>query len=122
MKKGFTLVELLAAIVVLSIIISIVITTVSNIMDTSKKKAAEATAYAIIRTSALYSLDNNYFGTMDVLDPRLEYDGQKPDAGSVQTNEDSETKIAILLNGWCVTKDYGSDEVTSIKTETCNMP
>ena len=110
MKKGFTLVELLAAIVVLSIIISIVITTVSNIMDTSKKKAAEATAYAIIRTSALYSLDNNYFGTMDVLDPRLEYDGQKPDAGSVQTNEDSETKIAILLNGWCVTKDYGSDE------------
>ena len=41
MKKGFTLVELLAVIVILAIILAIAIPGISNIIDSSKKGAAE---------------------------------------------------------------------------------
>ena len=122
MKKGFTLVELLAVITVLGIVIVIATVSVNNIMDQSRKKAVEATARSIIRASELYSFDNEYYESMSVLDLRLSYDGTKPESGTVQTNDEGDTRIAILLNGWCATKGYSDMEVTTTKTVICNMP
>ena len=47
-KKGFTLVELLAVIVILAIILAIAVPGISNMMDNSKKSAFEADAKMII--------------------------------------------------------------------------
>lgn len=122
MKKGFTLVELLAIIVVLGIILVMVKTSIGGVIDNTTKGTAEATAYAIIRASSMYSFDNNYYESMSVLDSRLNYDGTKPSSGDVQTNEDGDTKIAILIDGWCVKKGYDEKEVSSTKSDTCMMP
>ena len=121
-KSGFTLVELLAVITVLGIVLVIASVSITNIMNDSRKKTAEATAHAIIRASSLYAFDNDYYESMSVLDSRLSYDGAKPASGNVQTNEDGDTKIAILINGWCVTKDYDDADVTASKSDVCNMP
>ncbi|HHT38306.1 MAG TPA: prepilin-type N-terminal cleavage/methylation domain-containing protein [Mollicutes bacterium] len=47
-KKGFTLVELLAVIVILAIILAIAVPGISNMIDNSKKSAFEADAKMII--------------------------------------------------------------------------
>ncbi len=122
MKKGFTLVELLAVIVVLAIVITITQTSINKVLGNAKKGTAEATAYAIIRASSMYSLDNNYYEPINVLDSRLSYDGEKPTSGTVQTNSNGDTKIAILFGDWCVIKTYSETEVSSSKTETCTLP
>ena len=121
-KKGFTLVELLAVIVVLAVVLVIATVSVNGILDKSREKAAVATANSIIRASSVYSFDNDYYESMSVLDSRLSYDGNKPTSGTVQTNEDGDTRIAILANGWCATKGYNDIEVIATKTNTCNMP
>ncbi len=120
-KKGFTLLELLAVIVILGVIIVIAAVSITNIMDDSRRKATEATAYAIIRTNSIYSLENSYYESMNVLDPRLNYDGDKPDYGIVQTNEDGDTRISIQMGDWCATKGYEDIEITITKTSDCDM-
>lgn len=122
MKRGFTLVELLAVIVVLAVVLAITQASINKTMNNAKKGTAEATAYAIIRASAMYSLDNNYYEPINVLDARLSYDGERPTSGTVQTNSNGDTKIAVLYEGWCVTKTYTAAEVSSIKAEICTLP
>ena len=54
MKKGFTLIELLAVIVILAIIALITVPVVINIMNNTKKGAAEDSTYGIIESLKLY--------------------------------------------------------------------
>lgn len=49
MKKGFTLVELLAVIVILAIILAIAIPGISNIIESSKKGAVESDAKMVFK-------------------------------------------------------------------------
>lgn len=62
-KKGFTLIELLAVIVILAIIALITVPVVINIINSSKKGAAEASAYGTIDAARLFyyqeSIDSN---------------------------------------------------------------
>ena len=50
-KKGFTLIELLAVIVILAVIALIATPAVLNIIEDSKKSAAEASARNIVSTA-----------------------------------------------------------------------
>lgn len=49
MRKGFTLVELLAVIVILAIILAIAIPGISNIIESAKKGAAESNAKMLLK-------------------------------------------------------------------------
>ena len=53
-KKGFTLIELLAVIVILAVIALIATPAVLNIIEDSKKAAAEASARNIASTAKTY--------------------------------------------------------------------
>ena len=58
MKKGFTLIELLAVIVILAIIALITVPVVINIINNSKKGAAEDSTYGVIESAKLYWTSN----------------------------------------------------------------
>nr|MCR4662059.1 prepilin-type N-terminal cleavage/methylation domain-containing protein [Clostridia bacterium] len=57
-KKGFTLIELLAVIVILAIIALITVPVVINIINNSKKGAAEDSTYGVIESAKLFWVSN----------------------------------------------------------------
>lgn len=68
MKKGFTLVELIAVIAIIGIILLISVTTISNTISDEKKETYKDSVEGIIQSAELYSLKlndtdltNNYY-------------------------------------------------------------
>lgn len=57
-KKGFTLVELLAVIVILAVIMLIAVPVISNLIQKNKEKAYEAKMELILKQAKLYAKDN----------------------------------------------------------------
>lgn len=53
-KKGFTLVELLAVIVILAIILAIAIPGISNVINSSKEQAYESQKELIVNAAKKY--------------------------------------------------------------------
>ncbi|MBO4601395.1 MAG: prepilin-type N-terminal cleavage/methylation domain-containing protein [Bacilli bacterium] len=65
-KKGFTMIELLAVIVVLGVIISIASLSISKIMEKNKQKAYETKVEVILKQAKQYAYDNeNIFYNSD---------------------------------------------------------
>ena len=57
-KKGITLVELLAVLVILGIIAAIAVPTVSNLIENTRARADVESANSLVQAARLYSLEN----------------------------------------------------------------
>ena len=81
-KKGFTLVELLAVIVILAVILTIAVPAVKKTIDNAKKKSAENDAIMIKNIAEKYytsNLDKDEEITgIDLSTDTLSYSGKKP--------------------------------------------
>ena len=122
MKRGFTLVELLAVIVVLAAIIAIVVPTVSNVLTDSKKSLSKVQIKNIENAAKQYYLsegnnantcvnlsyliENKYLNGEEIIDP----DKKETMLGSVKItfngsqynyeyNEEKNCEICTLLEG-----------------------
>ena len=97
-SKGFTLIELLAVIVILAIIALITVPVVINIINSSRKGAAEASAYGAIDAARLFyyqesidSITSEIEFTYDETNGwtyngnKLEFNGTKPVPGESNT-------------------------------------
>lgn len=74
MEKGFTLVELLATLIIISIISIIVVPTVSGIVERSKKKAYLSSMKELIKTADGYYADIGYTNKDCVAVTSIDYD------------------------------------------------
>ena len=142
MKKGFTLVELLGVIVVLSIILVIAVPRILDVIDNSQKQKFLNDVREITEIAKLhYEKEGEDFVTIDFsgqgtettetgeekpLDFILDFEGEMPISGIIyftdnQNNETIDmTKIDVVLenvtssNGkWCANKNYGEDIVVT---------
>ena len=80
-KKGFTLVELLAVIVILAVVILIAVTAVIPRMNKAKKGVAEDTVYSVLKTGQLFyqslSMDKENFDKVEIVfSKRMTIDGK----------------------------------------------
>ncbi len=97
-KKGFTLVELLAVIVILGVILAIAIPTVTGLIDMQKRSSFESTVRMMIRGVEYKFLEN----------PSYSLTGKLPaDFGA--TNADFDTASG---NHWSVSRDAGTGVVS----------
>ena len=81
-RQGFTLIELLAVIVVLAIIALIATPIVMNTIESSKKGATIESVRNMVHAAELYFISENpRYGKLNLLDDKLDYDGQKPELG-----------------------------------------
>lgn len=118
MKKGFTLVELLAVIVILAIICFITIPIALNIVSKIDKQSAEIGMESIENAAKLYynnqQLNNNMSNTIFICSKgncsnngiMLELNGVKPQSGEIIIDKDGNiTMDSIILDGFLCKKN-----------------
>ena len=118
-KKGFTLIELLAVIVILAVIAIIATPAVLNIIEDSKKSAAEASARNIVDTAKTHYMqnimDNKPNSNVDLSTNTLKYDGEQAKKGLLSYDANGNVSGKMYISGYCVEVSVDGN-VTSTKT------
>ena len=119
-KKGFTLIELIAVLVIMAIIALIVTPLVMSIIRKARvsadKRSIDAYGRSIELAIAGYLLDNGKFPT-EVSQLTIEYSGNKVECETTQINTDS----SVYLAG-CTVAGRSVDGYTYGKEETPPTP
>ena len=127
-KKGFTLLELLAVIVILAIIALIVTPFVSKAIKQAKKSAFKNTAYGIIASLDVYQAKNlkdnvtenitfiysDYEEYSSLNDDLIPYKGKNPKDGIVLLRTNGQVELAISDGVYCAYKKLNVAEVSVI--------
>ncbi len=121
-KKGFTLIELIAVLVIMAILALIVTPLVMNIIRKARiaadKRSIDAYGRSIELAIAGYLLDNGKFPT-DVSELTIEYSGNKVECSTTQLNSDSSVYLTgCTVGGRTVDYAYGSDKTPPAPTYT----
>ena len=122
-KKGFTLIELLAVIVILAVIAIIATPAVLNIIEDSKRSAAEASARSIVGAAKTHYMqnimDNNPNSNVDLSTGTLKYDGEQAKKGLLSYDANGNVSGKMYISGYCVEVSVDGN-VTSTKTDESN--
>ena len=118
-KRGFTLIELIAVLVIMAILALIVTPLVMNIIRKAKlaadKRSIDAYGRSIELAIAGYLLDNGKFPT-DVSQLTIEYSGNKVECSTTQLNSDSSVYLTgCTVGGRTVDYEYGTDNSPSYR-------
>jgi len=120
---GFTLIELLAVIVLLAALALITTPAVLNVIEDSRKAAAEENARVIANTAETYyaqhtALYGERVGEIDLTSDILNYKGDKPYKGYVYFDNNGYAYLKMYQDGYCITLDFDNTitaEKTSVK-------
>ena len=124
-KNGFTLVELLAVIVIIAIIALITTPIVLNVVQSSRENAFKDTAHGLVLAAGTYQAEQqalnrdttltiNYATSSDSEKNLLKTKGILPDAGELSIDEKGKVTLALWSNDArvCVVKKADAKEVT----------
>jgi len=104
-KRGFTLIELLAVIVILAIIALIAVPAVLNIIEDSRKGAAEASTRNIVSAAKTYYAQQTMQGgsveKIDLSANILKYNGDQAEKGYIEFT-DGKPSGKLYIGGYCV--------------------
>ena len=125
MKKGFTLIELLAVIVILSVIAIITTPMVLIVVEESRKKASIESVNGILDAAENYLIESIIMGKEETRfdfpnDSKLNYKGSKPESGTLLVDENGNMSITVLINGYCVRKNF-KEKVPTIIEGQCEI-
>ena len=125
-RNAFTLIELLAVIIILAVIALISVPLILNIISNVEKKSFINSSYRIVdagkngfvvrtltgSTSKTIYLYNNGDETKLKGNIELNYDGEKPKYGKVIINEEGKVAISLHNRKKCVEKGYEDSKAT----------
>ena len=124
-KKGFTLVELLAVIVILAIIALIATPIILNVINDAKKQAAKDSAYGYMDAVEKYIVsseledksiqDGRY--SVEELNKKISVKGSTPDNGNIEIKEGAVKNYNLGIDGYYITKDEVKKVSTTKKIE-----
>lgn len=129
-KKGFTLIEVLAVLLILSIIALITTPIIINVINNSKENAFIQDVNSLVDSIRTYQAENNYEEvTVDYTTGEntnlLELDGDLPDAGQITINDAGKVSVALWNDELeiCAKKDINSKEVVKeeISRNECTL-
>jgi len=117
-EKGFTLVELIAVIILLGIIALIAIPTVNELLKEARMSAFEDTAYGLVRAGTLYyqhqELRDEVTSNITFTFPEatgLEVSGKKPSSGTMVVDIDGNVSLAVSNGRYCARKGFSDSEI-----------
>ena len=129
-KKGFTLIEVLAVLLIISIIALITTPIIINVINNSKENAFIQDVNSLVDSIRTYQAENNYEEvTVDYTTGEntnlLELDGDLPDAGQITINDAGKVSVALWNDELeiCAKKDINSKEVVKeeISRNECTL-
>jgi type IV pilus assembly protein PilA len=128
-KKGFTLVELLAVLVVLSIILVIAYPYISDIIEKERKETFRISVNFLIKSTKnecsaaqsslssnekTYTYKNNKFMYNDeVLD--ISNTSEFVSTSTISYNKNCEISLSVQNDGYKATKSYSDSDITIVK-------
>ncbi len=129
-NRGFTLIEMLAVIVVLALIMVIAVPLVLKTIEGVKQGAFKNSAYAMVKAAELEYAKQVLQGTFEEIiytyengeetssiNKELEIKGEKPKNGEIRINKEGEIALAIHDGTYCAEKGYGETEVIVTQKE-----
>ena len=134
-KKGFTLIELLAIIVILAIIAVITVPIILNIIDNSRKGAAQDSAYGYkdavnkyyvselssnreLQLEGQYTVTDGVLNGTGIVNKEIPVSGDKPSSGYLNYTNNTLTTGCLTIGDYKVTFENGS--VSSTEKGTCS--
>ena len=130
MKKGFTLVELLAVIIILGVLSVLIVPKVLKTLNDSEEKTNIASANGLLKAAELKYQDNEIRGISGNIlinypygenSELLEFSGKKPERGQVAITSEGKIVFAVKIGNTCYIKKASSYDITSkaYDSETC---
>src|SRR5574344_119378 len=129
-NKGFTLVEVLAVLVIIGVIALIVVPKVSDIISSAKKQAGMESALSYVRAVDQYVIEANdddskdaHISNGDNLFSYITISGTKASEGKIYVDEDKNVSIALQIGAYCYKKEAvdKNADITVTKTDTCTV-
>ncbi len=125
-KKGFTLVELLAVIVILAVIALIATPMIMDVIEKSRRGAAIESVNGILEAAENYQLESMLEGeeierTIDLTSDILTYKGAKPSSGTLVIGENGKMRIIAKYGKYCVEKGYDDESPKVVDKEPCTL-
>ena len=130
-KKGFTLVELLAVIVILAVIALIATPTILGVIDKAKRSSLQDSGYGLVEAANLYyaQYSNGKTVRFDIEDNQiitetentLNYKGSIKN-GTVLINNKGEVTVCINDGKHAAYKNYKDSKVIVVDSKTCTIP
>ena len=122
-NKGFTLVELLAVIVILAVISLIATPMVLKVIENAKKGSYIESARGILDAAEKYTV-MNFQGkeTIDLTnDTKLSYKGKKPSSGTLLIDEKGHFSIIARYEDYCIEKKFSDNNPNIVEKENCTL-
>ena len=132
MKRGFTLVELLATIVILAIVSLITIPIITGVINKTRLNSLKSSAYGLLEASNLYiaqynpdstirfDIDNNKVISNDTTH-LLKYKGSIKEGTVILSNKGKVT-VCITDGKNSAYKNYNENKVTLVEENKCYIP
>lgn len=122
-KKAFTLMELLAVIIVLGIITTIIVPKVVNMLNEAEKNTNMSSAEGLVKAAEYKYQDNEINGISENKKINyqtgenvnyLDYTGTKPTGGQLNIKSNGQVAMAVRFGDNCYLKPYNSNDITTI--------
>lgn len=130
-KKAFTLVELLAVIVILGLLMVIIVPKVTQTLKDAEKNTNMTSAENLVKAATLKATNNEMTGNSENIkisyttgenQNYIDYTGEKPTSGQVSIKSNGEVAMAVRFGDYCYLKPYNLDDITTIpyNSNTCD--
>lgn len=131
-KKGFTLVELLAVIVILGLLAVLIVPKVTETLKKSRININQSSVSGLQRVADNFymgkKIDGSFSGCLYDFTNNvntcegIEFTGEKPEKGVLSIDKNGDVLIAVKFDNLCYYKSNNSDEVISqdYNEQTCN--
>ena len=132
MKKGFTLIEILAVIIVLAIVSVIAAPSLIGVINKSRLNALKSSAYGLINASNLYYTQyqnsqnirfdiNDNIATSSDTSNKLKYKGNIKE-GTTIIKSNGQTVVCVTDGKNSAYKNYNESKVSLISGKACSIP